>query len=137
MFSNSLTEIQKDNSLSNQFKVVLFSEAHFDSLYHYSCDSLPILGQIIELEKGRTLFEITETFLLPTTEEGNKTAYILIGTILGHRLSDPNFKNLKHRMHRTANLDIEFHSYGDIVFPASLDWIRSYHKGKKRSFSVL
>lgn len=106
--------------MQNHFKVVLFSIAHFDSLYHYNCDSLPILGQIIELEKGRTLFKITETTLLPITE-GNKSTYILFGTLLGHSLSDANFKNLKHRIHRTAKVDIELNSYGTVIFPEHLD----------------
>lgn len=100
---------------------MLFSVAHFDSLYHYTCDSLPILGEIIEIEKGRTLFKITEKFLLPSTQGDNKAGYILIGMLLGHHLSAAKFKNLKHRIHRTANLDIELHSYGNVIFPEHLE----------------
>lgn len=106
--------------MQKRFKIVLFSLMHFDTLYHYISDSLPILGDVIELEKGRTLFKITETFLLPTSAEGY-TWYILCGTLLGKQLSEANFKNLKHRVHRTANLDIELKSYGNVIFPESLN----------------
>jgi len=120
MFSNSLTATPKSKDSSNRFEVVLFSVEHFDSIYHYTCDALPILGETIELEKGRTLFKITETFLLLTKEGNSKAGYILVGTLLGQRLSAANFKNLKHRIHRTADLDIELNSYGNIVFPEDL-----------------
>jgi hypothetical protein len=107
--------------MRSHVKVVLFSVAHFDTLYHYTSETLPILGDTIELESGRTFFNITETFTLPAMKDDYTVAYILCGTLLGKELSPSNFKNLKHRIHHTANLDVELNSYGIIIFPDSLD----------------
>ncbi|GGH08136.1 hypothetical protein [Mucilaginibacter phyllosphaerae] len=101
--------------------VIIFSIPHSDSLYRYTCAELPLLGENIEIERGRTFFTITETFLLPVEKDDYKAAYILCGTLIGKHLSAANFKNLKYRIHGTADIDIELHSYGNIVFPASLD----------------
>ncbi|WPV00579.1 hypothetical protein SNE26_02215 [Mucilaginibacter sp. cycad4] len=107
--------------MQNHFKVVLFSIAHLDSLYHYTCAELPFLGETIELERGRTFFTITETFLMSDPNDDYAAAYILCGTLNGKQWSASNFKNLKHRIHRTVNLDIELNSYGNVIFPESLD----------------
>ena len=105
--------------MEKTFKVILFSIPHFDSIYHYTSDTLPLLGDIIELERARTHFKITETFLLPTSIDD--MAYILLGSILGKHISVATFKNLKYRINRTSNLNIEANSYGEIIFPCSLN----------------
>lgn len=112
---------QISTAMQNHFKVVLFSTEHHDSLYHYTCAELPLLGQTIELERGRTFFNITETFLLSDLKDDYTAAYILCGRLNGKQLSAANFKNLKHRIHHTTTVDIELHSYGNVIFPESLD----------------
>jgi|GEM_PF-6559830 len=118
---NAFIEQQILTALQNQFKVVLFSKEHHDSIYHYTCAELPLLGETIELERGRTFFTITETFLLPDPKDGYKAEYILCGTLNGKQLSAANFKNLKHRIHHTSDIDIELNSYGNMIFPDSFD----------------
>ena len=107
--------------MKNQYKVVLFSIPHHDSIYHYSCAELPLLGETIELETGRILFSITETILLPATKDNYTATYILCGAVTGKHLSPEDFKNLKYRIHRTSNIDIESKSFGNVVFPKTLD----------------
>lgn len=111
---------QISTAMQNHFKVILFSTEYYDSLYHYTCTELPLLGETIELEKGRTFFTITETFLLPVPKDDYTAAYILCGALNGKQLSAAKFKNLKHRIHHTANVNIELNSYGNMIFPNSL-----------------
>lgn len=105
--------------MANRFKITFFSTLQFDTFYTYTCNALPLLGNIVEFEAGKTFFQITKRRLIPLSETGT-TIYLLYGNFFGERVSRIEFDNLKKRMVGIA-IDIELNSYGEVLFPGFLD----------------
>lgn len=102
--------------MKSKFQVVLFSIEQCGVIYQYTGTQLPILGSLIELQKGLTLFQIEETFLLPTTREGY-SKYLLYGNITGKAVNKLQFDDIRMGLIDT-NIDLEANSYGRVLFPA-------------------
>jgi hypothetical protein len=98
-----------------EYRVLLYSETHSKHFYEYSTCYLPLLGDIIEIETARTLFQINDR-LLVTNFSGHKVLYVLYGTFVGEQVSQLNLDNLKMRLSNVV-IDIETNSYGKVLFP--------------------
>jgi hypothetical protein len=102
--------------MKGNFQIVLFSIEHSEIIYQCTITQLPILGDMIELQKGLTLFQIEGTFLSPSLKE-DYSVYLLYGNIIGRTTNKIQFDDIRMGLIDT-NIDIEANSYGQVLFPA-------------------